>query len=251
MRTDCEVESISENGSGCELHYRNRVSDTRQRVAARFVVGCDGARSLVRRCMQIRMFDHGFQERWLVVDVLLKTGKPELGDHTIQYCDPKRPSTYVRSPKNRRRWEITVLDGEDSEAIAEPESVWRLLERWIAPYEADLERTAVYTFHSLIAEDWRRGCLLLAGDAAHQTPPFMGQGMCAGIRDAANLAWKLALCAKGRADDTVLDIYQSERQPHTRAYVETAIRLGGLINRCGTEEALHAALCTVRTVRGG
>ncbi len=241
-RTDCEVESISESGEGCELRYRNRVSDTRHRVAARFVVGCDGARSLVRRCMQTAMFDHGFQERWLVVDALLNADKPELGDHTIQYCDPDRPSTYVRSPKNRRRWEITVLDDEDSDAIAQPDSVWRLLDRWIAPHEAELERRAVYTFHSLIAEEWRRGRLLLAGDAAHQTPPFMGQGMCAGIRDAANLAWKLALCVQGRADDALLDSYQSERRPHTRAYVETAIRLGGLINRCGTEDALRAAL---------
>lgn len=242
VRTDSEVESIAENGEVCALQYRNRVSDTRHGVTARFVVGCDGARSLVRRCMQTAMFDHGFQERWLVVDALLKADKPELGDHTIQYCDPNRPSTYARNPKNRRRWEIAVLDGESSDAIAEPDSVWRLLERWVAPHEVELERTAVYTFHSLVADEWRRGGLLLAGDAAHQTPPFMGQGMCAGIRDAANLAWKLALCVQGRAEDALLDSYQSERRPHTQAYVETAIRLGGLINRCDTEDALRGTL---------
>ena len=176
--------------------------------------------------MLTAMADHGFHERWLVIDALLRRDKPELGDHTIQYCNPARPMTYVRSPQNRRRWEITVLDDEDSAAIAEPETVWRLLARWIVPHEAELERTAVYTFHSLIAEEWRSGRLLLAGDAAHQTPPFMGQGMCAGIRDAANLAWKLAMYVQDQADEILLDSYQTERRPHTRAYIETAIRLG-------------------------
>jgi 3-(3-hydroxy-phenyl)propionate hydroxylase len=122
-----------------------------------------------------------------------------------------------------------LLPGEDAAAMSRPEAIWQLLSRWIAPDEASLERPAAYTFHSVIASGWRRGRLLLAGDAAHQTPPFMGQGMCAGIRDAANLAWKLADVIAGRSDDALLDTYESERAPHVREFIETAVRLGSMI----------------------
>ncbi|MEX3011815.1 bifunctional 3-(3-hydroxy-phenyl)propionate/3-hydroxycinnamic acid hydroxylase [Hoeflea sp. TYP-13] len=241
VRTQAEVLSVEDRGNFVELRYEERKTGKRRAVFAGYVVGCDGARSLVRRTMNTEMEDLGFHERWLVVDVLLNGPKPELGDHTIQYCNPERPATYCRSPGMRRRWEIAVLDGEESDEIATTDSVWRLLKDWLAPGEAEIERKAVYTFHSAIARRWRIGRLLLAGDAAHLTPPFMGQGMCAGIRDAANLAWKLALCAKGLADETLLDSYQAERMPHAREYIETAIRLGGLINTAGTRQALEAA----------
>ncbi|MGB0903714.1 MAG: FAD-dependent monooxygenase, partial [Mangrovicoccus sp.] len=116
----------------------------------------------------------------------------------------------------------------------------------LKPEEAELERTAVYTFHSLVADDWRRGRLILAGDACHQTPPFMGQGMCAGTRDVVNLYWKLALICQGKvtgeAAEKLLDSYESERRPNSHEYIATAVRLGGLINTVGTEEALRAAL---------
>ena len=124
--------------------------------------------------------------------------------------------------------------------------MWELLSGWLSPEEAELERAAVYVFHSLVAEDWRKGRLILAGDACHQTPPFMGQGMCAGARDVANLYWKLALIVQGKvageAGERLLDTYESERKPNAREYIQTAVRLGGLINTCGTEAALRAAL---------
>ncbi|MBZ0218566.1 MAG: bifunctional 3-(3-hydroxy-phenyl)propionate/3-hydroxycinnamic acid hydroxylase, partial [Fimbriimonadaceae bacterium] len=186
-----EVTHVRDDENIAQVHYENLRSGTTHTVTAKYVVGCDGARSIMRGFIDTQMEDLGFHQRWLVVDVLLKKPKPELGDFTIQYCDPARPATYARGPGNRRRWEISVLDDEDSEAISTSESVWRLLEAWLSPDEADLERMAVYTFKSAIAETWRRGRLLIAGDAAHLTPPFMGQGMCAGIRDAANLGWKL------------------------------------------------------------
>ena len=125
--------------------------------------------------------------------------------------------------------------------LTDPATVWSFLSRWITPDDADIERNAVYTFHSALAGRWRRGRLMIAGDAAHQTPPFLGQGLCAGIRDAANLAWKLAAWLRGAPDD-LLDTYQSERHPHARSYVETAVRLGGLINTSGTEQALKDGL---------
>ncbi|MEL7471444.1 MAG: FAD-dependent monooxygenase [Pseudomonadota bacterium] len=149
--------------------------------------------------------------------------------------------TYVRGPGLRRRWEITALSEETDAELTRPETVFRFLDRWITPAEATLERAAVYTFHSVLAEQWRSGRLFIAGDAAHQTPPFMGQGLCMGVRDASNLAWKLAAWLRG-APDVILDSYQTERTPHAHIYVETAVRLGRLINTSETEATLRAAL---------
>lgn len=242
VRSRTELTDAEDNGRSVTLHCRDLKQGDSYTVQARYLVGCDGARSTVRRLIGSEMKDLGFQERWLVIDTLLKRPKPELGDHTIQHCDPARPATYVRCPENRRRWEISVLEQESSEEIAASESVWKLLRPWLKPADAEIERQAVYTFRSAVAQTWHRGRLLIAGDAAHLTPPFMGQGMCAGIRDAANLAWKLALCIKSAENTSLLASYQSERLPHAREYIETAMRLGGLINTCGTEEALRAAL---------
>lgn len=248
VRTRCEVFALEDQGDAVELRFEDMSKGKVERVHVGYVVGCDGARSLVRRYIETDMEDCGFHERWLVVDLILKQPKPELGDFSIQYCNPARPATYVPVPGLRRRWEITVLPHEDSVSITAADRVWELLADWITPDEAFLERTAVYTFHSLIANKWRAGRLFLAGDSCHQTPPFMGQGMCAGVRDAANLGWKLILAAKGEADEALLDSYQSERRPNVAEYIRTAVRLGGLINTCGTQEALNAAM---RSDEGG
>jgi 3-(3-hydroxy-phenyl)propionate hydroxylase len=138
----------------------------------------------------------------------------------------------------RRRWEIMVLPDDDREAMVQPEALWKLVAPWVRPEQARLERAAIYTFHSVIAEGWRQGRLFLAGDACHQTPPFLGQGMCAGIRDASNLAWKLDAVLAGRAPQALLDTYESERKPHVRALIELAVRLGNIIQT--TDPALAA-----------
>lgn len=246
IRTRCDVFNMDDQGDAVDLRFEDMSCGKVERVTASYVVGCDGARSLVRRYIETGMEDYGFHERWLVVDAILKKDKPELGDHSIQYCRPDRPATYVRGPGMRRRWEITVKPDEESNEISKPERVWELLVDWLTPEDADLERTAVYVFHSLVADEWRKGRLLLAGDACHQTPPFMGQGMCAGTRDVANLYWKLALICQGKvtgkAAEVLLDSYESERKPNAREYIQTAVRLGGLINTAGTEAALRAAL---------
>ena len=243
LRHRCEAFLLDERADHVALRYEDMAVGRVRHARARYVVGADGARSLVRRFIDTPMEDLGFHERWLVVDVLLHRDRPDLGQHTMQFCDPARPATYSPGLGMRRRWEITVLPGEDSTAIASPDSVWALLAPWITPGEARLERTAVYTFHALVAQDWRRGRLFLAGDACHQTPPFMGQGLCAGVRDAANLFWKLALACRDHPEaERLLDSYTTERRPNARAYVATAVRLGGLINAAGTEAALRAAL---------
>lgn len=240
LRNCCDVFALDQDEHGVRVRYENLSTGQLSEVRASYVIGCDGARSLVRRFIGSSMDDLGFHERWLVIDALLKHDRPDLGDHSIQHCDPRRPATYIRGTGNRRRWEITVHPDEDAQAVTQPAKTWELLSRWIAPEEAEIERATVYTFHSAIAKHWRNGRLLLAGDSAHQTPPFLGQGMCAGIRDAANLAWKLRDIIAGHSDRGLLDTYQSERSPHVREFIELAIRLGGVINIKAMEAGLAA-----------
>lgn len=230
VRTRCEATDIVPGADGVAVTLTDLATGKVETVRAAYVVGCDGARSMVRRSMNAGMEDLGFHERWLVVDMLLHRPRPDLGDWSVQFCNPARPATYVRGTGDRRRWEISLLDDEDSTAMEAPEQVWRLLAPWLRPEEAEIERAACYTFHSALATSWREGRLLLAGDAAHLTPPFLGQGMCAGIRDVSNLAWKLERVIRGLDPETLLDTYQAERAPHARAYIELAVRLGGLIN---------------------
>ncbi len=237
VRLRHEVFSIEPGAEAVSLRLEDLATGRLLRTSARYVVGCDGARSTVRRFMGTELEDLKSHERWLVVDVILKRDRPDLGDHSVQYCDPARPATYVRGPGARRRWELMLAPGEDAAEMSRPENIWRLLSRWVTPDDAVLERHAAYTFHSVVARGWRNGRLLIAGDAAHQTPPFMGQGMCAGIRDAANLGWKLADVVSGGAGDDLLDTYESERYPHVREFIETAVRLGGLIQATDAESA--------------
>ncbi len=242
VRPRAEVFALDQNAHGVVIRFEDLSTGALRTARARYVIGCDGARSLVRRLIGSPLEDLGFHERWLVVDVLLKREVPSLGDHSVQYCDPARAATYVRGVGNRRRWEIALLPHEDSAAMTAPAEVWRLLERFIARDDAELERAACYTFHSAIAARWRDRRLVIAGDSAHQTPPFLGQGLCAGIRDVANLAWKLARVIRQEAPDGLLDTYQSERSPHVRAYIELAVRLGGLINTRAAEAAVPGGL---------
>jgi 3-(3-hydroxy-phenyl)propionate hydroxylase len=132
-------------------------------------------------------------------------------------------------PWPRFRFEFMLLPGEEPATLVDPAVIQQLLEGWVEPGAADVERSAVYTFHGLVASSWRDRRILLAGDAAHQTPPFLGQGMCAGMRDAANLAWKLAAVVDGEADDALLDSYQAEREPHAQAVIDVAVGFGQLI----------------------
>ena len=224
-----EVFAIARHADHAVLSVENMANGSLAEVAVRYVVGCDGARSLVRRLMGSTMEDLGLHQPWLVFDAILKRPVPHLPDRTVQHCDPSRPMTYCNVMPERRRWEIMVMPGDDIQTIARLENVWKLLDRWITPEDADIERAVVYTFHSILARGWHRDRLMIAGDAAHQTPPFLGQGMCAGIRDAANLAWKLAAVLRGEAHDSLLDTYESERLPHVRAFIDLAVRLGDII----------------------
>jgi 3-(3-hydroxy-phenyl)propionate hydroxylase len=222
-----EVVSVSQDAAGATVQARDLATGAQRQWQAQWVVGCDGARSLVRETLGVTQEDLGLHQSWLVVDLVLER-ELELPVATVQFCDPARPMTYVNVTGRRRRWEIMLMPGDDPQALMQPERLWAMLSRWLKPDDATVVRQAVYTFHALIARRWREARLLLAGDSAHQTPPFLGQGMCAGVRDASNLAWKLDLVLRG-SDASLLDTYQSERAPHVREYIETAVRLGNII----------------------
>ncbi|MEQ9003586.1 MAG: bifunctional 3-(3-hydroxy-phenyl)propionate/3-hydroxycinnamic acid hydroxylase [Pseudomonadales bacterium] len=212
-------------GAGVTFEQNGQTQHSR----VRYLIGCDGASSLVRRAIGTAMTDLNFDEPWVVVDTRI-TGHLDLPpDAAFQFCEPARPTTCVPAGPGRRRWEFMLLPGETPEAMGRPEAIWPLLARWGGPENLALVRIAVYRFHALVAERWRQGPLLLAGDAAHQTPPFMGQGLCSGIRDAANLAWKLDGVLAGRAAERLLDSYQAERAPHIRQVVETSVAMGRIV----------------------
>jgi 3-(3-hydroxy-phenyl)propionate hydroxylase len=199
-------------------------------VRGRFVIGCDGAASTVRERCGIPLDDLGFDQPWLVVDVLAnERGLAKLPEVSAQYCQPARPSTYIVCTRNHRRWELMLLPGEDPRRMEMPAEVWRLLARWIDPADAELWRSASYRFHALAASKWRRGRIFLAGDAAHQQPPFLGQGMCQGVRDVANLAWKLGRVVRGESQAHFLDTYGAERGAHVRQLHSVIIGIGGIV----------------------
>lgn len=184
------------------------------RITARYIVGADGANSFIRKTMDVPMHDLGFSFNWLVVDVLPNEEKV-WEPRAWQLCDPKRPTTIVPGGPGRRRWEFMLLPGETLAEMNNADVSWQLLEPWgINPDNARLERHAVYTFRGAWAENWRKGRLMIAGDAAHLMPPFAGQGMCSGVRDATALSWRLDLILRGAADDALLESYTSERRPH-------------------------------------
>jgi 2-polyprenyl-6-methoxyphenol hydroxylase-like FAD-dependent oxidoreductase len=198
-------------------------------VESRWLVGCDGAGSIVRTASRTPFTDLGYAFDWLVVDVRPAEARP-WRPLNLQVCDPARPTTAVSGGPGRRRFEFMRLPGDAPLTFNRPETAWRLLEPWgYTPANATLERHATYTFTAGLVERWRHGPVLLAGDAAHQMPPFAGQGLCSGLRDAANLAWKLDLVLAGRAADELLDTYGGERATQVRSEIDFSVDLGQII----------------------
>lgn len=220
-----ELESFTQDAGKVTLALR-RGAEARE-VTARYLVGCDGASSTVRRALGIQHEDLGFDEPWLVVDVGVNAqGAAKCPATSAQFCEPSRPTTFLIGVGEHRRWEIMLLPGEVPQEVETDAAVWKLLSRWLTPQDGTLWRRASYRFHALVASRWRDARVFLAGDAAHQQPPFLGQGMCQGMRDVANLAWKLAAVLRGRAGDALLDTYGEERGSHVRRLTTTIEHIG-------------------------
>jgi 3-(3-hydroxy-phenyl)propionate hydroxylase len=218
------VESIIQDPQGVTVTVKNLGSDCTYPVRAKYVLGCDGGRSITRKQAGIELYDFGFHQRQLVVDTLL-TAEVDLPRKVQQLCDTRRPGVFVHSTNNHRRWEFVLAPNETKEAMERPEKVRELLSTyWLDPNKLKIIRAVVYHFHSLIALRWRNDRIFIVGDAAHQMPPILGQGMCSGIRDAQNLCWKLDFVLRGLAPDKLLDTYQTERLPHVQEIVKLATR---------------------------
>jgi 2-polyprenyl-6-methoxyphenol hydroxylase-like FAD-dependent oxidoreductase len=206
-------------------------------VEAAYVIGCDGANSIVREQMGVALEDLGFVFDWLIADTVPHDPQLLRGVN-LQRCDPARPTTLVSGGPGRRRWEWMLLPGETREEVEDRDFVWSLLaQSGVGEEDVTLERHAVYTFRARWAERWREGRMLLAGDAAHLMPPFAGQGMCSGIRDAFTLAWHLDLVLRGQADESTLDMYTSERCAHLRHAIALSVELGKVICIADEEQA--------------
>ncbi len=221
-----ELTGFAEDGDG--ITAKLTTPEGAREIRARYLVGADGARSPVREACGIAFEDLDFEEPWLVVDVLVDD-PARLPDANLQICDPERPTTSVLMGEGRHRWEFMIKPGECPEQVSDDAFIERLLQPWNVKGAVRMERKAVYTFRARIASEWRKGRVLLAGDAAHQTPPFAGQGMCSGLRDAMNLSWKLALVVREQAPESLLEAYQPERAPNLRATIDMAIMMGRLV----------------------
>ncbi len=204
-------------------------------VTGRYVVACDGAASSTRKRLGIGWESLGYDHDWLVVDVTVGDGHT-LDLDTVQVCDPDRLTTYVCTKDPYRRWEFRLNEGETAEHMLEPETIAGLIDPWTRRGTYEIRRAAVYQFHAATAERWRAGNVFIAGDAAHQTPPFLGQGMNAGMRDVINLAWKLPLACGGTCGEALLDSYQAERDGHARDLVEWAVSIGRLMEHLADVE---------------
>ncbi|MFI5856269.1 bifunctional 3-(3-hydroxy-phenyl)propionate/3-hydroxycinnamic acid hydroxylase [Streptomyces parvulus] len=227
VRRGLEVTALR-HGDEC-VRLTARGAGRTHEVRARYVVGADGANSFVRSVMDTTVTDLGFFYDWLIVDTVPHE-RAEWSPMNWQLCDPSRPTTVVSGGPGRRRWEFMRLPHESVEELRTPEAAWRLLEPWgRTPENTTLERHTVYTFQARWVDRWREGPLLLAGDAAHQMPPFAGQGMCSGLRDAVNLAWKLDLVLGGRAGPGLLDTYTSERSEHVQHAIGMSMALGEVV----------------------
>lgn len=237
-----EVTKVSQTADLATIEVKDSQTGKIQSVSARYVLGCDGANSIVRQAIgDGSREDRGFEADWLVIDILPNDGITLDVPPAAQWCNPERPTTIVpggvRDGRYYRRWEFMRLPHETIADIETEAKAWELLAPWVKPEQATMVRHKVYTFRSLIAKKWREGRLLVAGDAAHLMPPFMGQGMCAGLRDDWNLAWKLDMVLDGRATPDLLDTYQVERYPHLSDVIDMSVYLGRVICQSDANKA--------------
>jgi 3-(3-hydroxy-phenyl)propionate hydroxylase len=222
IRDGVEVTELTQHGDHVEVNGER----------ADYVLGCDGANSFVRKAIGARMRDLGFAQRWLVVDIDTDADLNQW-DGVHQVCDTRRAATYMRVGKSRYRWEFRLQERESAADYQGLSRIRPLIAPWTDVEDIELRRVAEYTFRAQVADKWRHDRVFLLGDAAHLTPPFIGQGLGAGLRDAANLAWKLAAVRDQELPASVLATYQIERSPHVRTMIRLAKLLGAAMTEGG------------------
>jgi 3-(3-hydroxy-phenyl)propionate hydroxylase len=229
LRGNVEVTDVAQDGQGrVQVDFTDRLIGEPESVLATYVLGCDGANSVVRTAIGSTMEDLRFEQRWLVIDVASQV-ELDQWEGVHQVCDPARAATYMRIGDTRYRWEFRLLEGETAADFESIEAVRPLIGPWvegIACDQLELVRVAEYNFRAQLADRWRDRNVFLLGDAAHLTPPFVGQGLGAGVRDAMNLSWKIAGVLSGDLPQSVLDTYEVERKPHARALIRLAKLIG-------------------------
>jgi 3-(3-hydroxy-phenyl)propionate hydroxylase len=231
-------QDLSEDHEGISVKVAStEASKVIERLRTRWLIGADGANSAVRTELGVEVGDSGFQADWLVVDY-----KPLVDEKwtafVTQYCDPAQPATAVKSGPGRRRFEFMRLANMSVEELGQDSTAWRLMAPWgVTPETAELERHAVYTFRGCWANSWRVGNTFLAGDAAHLMPPFLGQGLCAGLRDARALTWRMIMVHQGVAMPSILDTYGIEGSGHVREIINEAVAIGQIICELDADRA--------------
>lgn len=222
-RTGTEVTAVSQAADGPVQLSMLDGQGRQHALEAEFVLGCDGANSMAREYVGARLRDLHFEERWLVIDV--EAHSPlNTWEGLEQVCDPDRAGTFMQVVGLRYRFEFQMREGETVDSLTA--RLDDLLMPWTQGIGYDLVRSAEYTFRARVTDRWRKGRVFLLGDAAHTTPPFIGQGLCSGVRDAVNLSWKVAWLLSGRADATILDTYATEREPNATHVVRMAVLIG-------------------------
>lgn len=244
-----DVVAIDQSAESVKLRTVDRENVERV-FEADWVIGADGANSTVRETAGLGLEDMDFAEWWVVVDAWLER-ETALPAKTTQYCQPSRPGTYVVGPRNLRRWEIKLLPGEDPESFRADARVRELLSDFAEVEALNIWRSAVYRFRAAVARQWRKGRLFIAGDAAHTMPPFLAQGLCAGVRDAGNLAWKLIQVLRHGAGAGLLDTYEIERKPHVSTIIRHAKEFGLIIGELVPERAERRDAMLVEQLRSG
>ncbi|HLH67174.1 MAG TPA: bifunctional 3-(3-hydroxy-phenyl)propionate/3-hydroxycinnamic acid hydroxylase [Solirubrobacteraceae bacterium] len=251
VRFQTALTGIEQEGDSVIASLRGADGGTRS-VRARFLLGCDGGRSTVRELIGVPMRGSSFSQRWLVIDTV---GDPHDQRYAMHHGDPRRPHVIVPGRGGRCRYEFLLRDEEEDSQATQPVFATDLLRTHGAGAgSAEIIRCAVYTFNALIAERWRHGSVFLLGDAAHMMPPFAGQGLNSGLRDANNLAWKLACVLKGAAGNVLLDTYETERRAHAAAMIALSLRLGRVMmttspRRAFARDALAAAIMRLPRAR--
>ena len=221
-----ELEGFEQSDSGVQLTLKNAEGRS-ERLQAKYLIGCDGGNSLVRRSLDISFEGKTAPNQWIVVDI---ANDPLSTPHVYLCCDPVRPYVSAALPHGVRRFEFMVMPGETEAELSKPENMRKLLAKVLPdPDRIELIRSRVYTHNARLAGRFRQGRVLLAGDAAHIMPVWQGQGYNSGMRDASNLAWKLSLVIKGLANDRLLDSYELERRDHAKAMIDLSVLAGHVL----------------------